>query len=156
VCDFDEGVFRNEAQRSRHALCSVNPPLRLLPVEQQPSGTVPRVCLRREATGRRPVGPRSGGTLSASVWRAGSGAHSSYGSEVKGTRPLICPTCKRASPTGPDGNPFHPFCSERCRLVDLGAWLNGEHRISSPLSEEELDQGSGADRGTDDPPRRSH
>jgi hypothetical protein len=54
----------------------------------------------------------------------------------------------------PDRNPHHPFCSERCRLVDLGAWLDGAHRISSPLSEEELDQGSGGNRDDDDSPRR--
>lgn len=94
--------------------------------------------------------------LSAGPRRAGSGAHSCYECKVKGPRPLLCPTCKRAITTGPDGNPFHPFCSERCRLVDLGAWLDEEHRISSPLSEEELDQGAGANSGADDPPRRLH
>lgn len=25
--------------------------------------------------------------------------------------------------------PYFPFCSERCKMVDLGAWLDGEHRI---------------------------
>ena len=29
--------------------------------------------------------------------------------------------------------PFFPFCSERCRLVDLGAWFGEDHRISTPL-----------------------
>jgi endogenous inhibitor of DNA gyrase (YacG/DUF329 family) len=28
---------------------------------------------------------------------------------------------------------YGPFCSERCRLVDLGKWLNEEPRISEPL-----------------------
>jgi endogenous inhibitor of DNA gyrase (YacG/DUF329 family) len=27
-----------------------------------------------------------------------------------------------------------PFCSERCRLVDLGRWFNEEHRLSRPLN----------------------
>jgi len=26
--------------------------------------------------------------------------------------------------------PYFPFCSERCKLLDLGAWLDEEHRIS--------------------------
>jgi len=67
---------------------------------------------------------------------------------------LICPTCKKAITTGPDQNPNRPFCSERCRLVDLGAWLEGSHRISSPLSEEDLEQGSGGNGEGEDPSRR--
>jgi uncharacterized protein len=55
--------------------------------------------------------------------------------------------------TGAGRNPYQPFCSERCRLVDLGSWLDGERRISSPLSEVDLDQGG---EGSNDllPPRR--
>lgn len=37
-----------------------------------------------------------------------------------------CPTCRRA--VAADGKAF-PFCSERCRLVDLGKWLGEEYRI---------------------------
>ena len=29
-----------------------------------------------------------------------------------------------------DGNPFRPFCSERCRLIDLGKWASEEYRIT--------------------------
>ena len=29
-----------------------------------------------------------------------------------------------------DDNPFRPFCSERCRLIDLGKWVSEEYRIS--------------------------
>ncbi|HSN91656.1 MAG TPA: DNA gyrase inhibitor YacG [Anaeromyxobacteraceae bacterium] len=39
-----------------------------------------------------------------------------------------CPTCRR--PAAPRAeNPAFPFCSERCRLVDLGKWLGEEYRI---------------------------
>jgi endogenous inhibitor of DNA gyrase (YacG/DUF329 family) len=38
---------------------------------------------------------------------------------------------------------FGPFCSERCRAADLGKWLDGGYRISSPVAEEDLDQGVG-------------
>ena len=37
-----------------------------------------------------------------------------------------CPTCR--SEVGKDG-PHRPFCSDRCRMVDLGAWLLGHYRI---------------------------
>lgn len=53
----------------------------------------------------------------------------------------MCPTCKRKLPVAEGRGPYAPFCSERCRLVDLGAWLDGAHRISAPLSDEDLDQG---------------
>ena len=39
-----------------------------------------------------------------------------------------CPTC--AKPVKPrEDNPRFPFCSERCRMADLGRWLNEEYRI---------------------------
>jgi uncharacterized protein len=58
---------------------------------------------------------------------------------------MICPTCRRELPLPPGENRRGPFCSDRCRLADLGSWLNGDHRIGSPVSEEDLDQGSPAD-----------
>jgi endogenous inhibitor of DNA gyrase (YacG/DUF329 family) len=42
-----------------------------------------------------------------------------------------CPTCgKKVVRRRPQDTPFFPFCSERCRLIDLGRWFEGEHRIS--------------------------
>lgn len=43
-----------------------------------------------------------------------------------------CPTCK-AEREGIDNNKFFPFCSERCQLVDLWNWINGEYNIPEPL-----------------------
>lgn len=41
-----------------------------------------------------------------------------------------CPICRK--PAGrPPGNRLHPFCSERCRTIDLGKWLNEEYRVPS-------------------------
>lgn len=40
-----------------------------------------------------------------------------------------CPTCKRPI-IWSEEFPFRPFCSERCRMVDLGAWLTGAHAIA--------------------------
>ena len=38
-----------------------------------------------------------------------------------------CPTCHREIDWS--ASPFRPFCSERCRLIDLGAWLSEQHVI---------------------------
>jgi uncharacterized protein len=38
-----------------------------------------------------------------------------------------CPTC--GNPVEWKDNPFRPFCSERCKLVDLGKWVDGEYRV---------------------------
>ena len=39
-----------------------------------------------------------------------------------------CPTCRR-SVEWSDASPYRPFCSERCRLVDLGAWFSEQRAI---------------------------
>jgi endogenous inhibitor of DNA gyrase (YacG/DUF329 family) len=39
-----------------------------------------------------------------------------------------CPTCGRSIEWS-DQSPFRPFCSERCRVIDLGAWLTEKHAI---------------------------
>ena len=43
---------------------------------------------------------------------------------------MRCPICKRE--TVFEGNPFRPFCSERCKLIDLNNWLAGRYRVSTP------------------------
>jgi endogenous inhibitor of DNA gyrase (YacG/DUF329 family) len=46
-----------------------------------------------------------------------------------------CPTCKNK--TTWEENPWRPFCSERCKLIDLGRWASGEYKIEGePVSEE--------------------
>ena len=41
-----------------------------------------------------------------------------------------CPTCGTSIEWSPL-NPFRPFCSDRCRLIDLGEWADESHRIAS-------------------------
>jgi len=41
-----------------------------------------------------------------------------------------CPNCKAFTDYTRE-NPFRPFCSERCKLIDLGEWLAEEHRIGT-------------------------
>ena len=43
-------------------------------------------------------------------------------------RVVTCPTCQGAAVFG-SGNPWRPFCSERCRSVDLGAWASERFRV---------------------------
>jgi uncharacterized protein len=47
-----------------------------------------------------------------------------------------CPTCGRPIDWS-EATPYRPFCSERCRLIDFGAWLSEEHRIPAESSQEQ-------------------
>ncbi|MGA2101388.1 MAG: DNA gyrase inhibitor YacG [Candidatus Sulfotelmatobacter sp.] len=50
----------------------------------------------------------------------------------KRTVKLRCPICKKAvTSTAPD----FPFCSDRCRVIDLGKWASGGYVISSPVTD---------------------
>lgn len=46
--------------------------------------------------------------------------------QVPGGEPGRCPICGK--PADP-GSPERPFCSRRCKLVDLGRWLKGHYAI---------------------------
>lgn len=46
-----------------------------------------------------------------------------------------CPICRTRVLWA--GNPYRPFCSERCRLIDLGAWAEGKYSIEGPDLEDE-------------------
>jgi uncharacterized protein len=66
----------------------------------------------------------------------------------KRTLSLRCPICKKAVKSADSD---FPFCSERCRLIDLGKWASGGYVVPSPLqdtSEDELS--SDADRSDED------
>jgi len=53
-----------------------------------------------------------------------------------------CPICKDASPPRAENKTF-PFCSPRCKQVDLGRWLNEEYRI--PIDEHSTERSLVAD-----------
>ena len=48
---------------------------------------------------------------------------------------LRCPTCKKIVLRSDED---FPFCSERCRLIDLGKWASGAYKISSPVLDPEM------------------
>jgi len=54
------------------------------------------------------------------------------------TRNIHCPTCGKAI-VWDKNNPYRPFCSERCKLIDLGEWASEKHRI--PGEETNLNEG---------------
>ena len=52
-------------------------------------------------------------------------------------RIVACPTCAR-SVRWNHQNPDRPFCSERCKLIDLGAWADESHRIPGNPTEDDV------------------
>lgn len=49
---------------------------------------------------------------------------------------LKCPSCQKPIQWDPE-NKFRPFCSERCKLIDLGAWADGSYAIPTSTSIED-------------------
>jgi endogenous inhibitor of DNA gyrase (YacG/DUF329 family) len=47
---------------------------------------------------------------------------------------IRCPTCRKE--TKWENNQYRPFCSERCRLIDLGAWIEERYRIPQQASDD--------------------
>ncbi|MDR2838972.1 MAG: DNA gyrase inhibitor YacG [Azonexus sp.] len=57
-------------------------------------------------------------------------------------RQVRCPQCGGKALWSPE-NPWRPFCSERCKKIDLGAWASDTYRIAG---------GAGPNQGEDDLP----
>jgi len=51
---------------------------------------------------------------------------------------IACPSCKQATNYSPE-NPFRPFCSQRCKLIDLGLWASEQYAIPAVASEDDND-----------------
>ncbi len=47
---------------------------------------------------------------------------------------INCPCCKNE--TTWEENPNRPFCSERCKLIDLGKWASGKYVVKDNLNDE--------------------
>ena len=58
-------------------------------------------------------------------------------------RSLRCPACRKLVLAT---DPEFPFCSERCRLIDLSKWASGAYVISSPLNDPESDNSNYPDQ----------
>lgn len=51
---------------------------------------------------------------------------------------IHCPTCNKEAEV-PDGFQWRPFCSKRCKMADLGAWLDESFKFSRPLDAGDLE-----------------
>ena len=64
---------------------------------------------------------------------------------------IPCAICKK--PIDPTATDWIPFCSERCKLIDLSHWLDGDYRIpGAPADLDALDDDPRVDHGRDDEP----
>lgn len=48
---------------------------------------------------------------------------------------LFCPTCRKVVLATDE---YFPFCSDRCRLIDLGKWASGGYKVSTPIQDPDL------------------
>ena len=62
-----------------------------------------------------------------------------------------CPTCGRPIEWS-DAFPYRPFCSKRCRLIDLGEWLSEERGIPGEPAQESEDRAAPAGESEEDEP----
>ena len=63
-------------------------------------------------------------------------------------RIVTCPTCGGDSVYAAE-NPYRPFCSERCKNVDFGAWATESYRVPAPSTSADADD-------PDDPAPATH
>ncbi len=54
-----------------------------------------------------------------------------------------CPRCKK--PSLWQDNPARPFCSERCKLIDLGAWANEDYKLATQTAPDLTDANNNDD-----------
>lgn len=59
-------------------------------------------------------------------------------------RPVKCPTCQKSGDWF--AGKYGPFCSQRCKLIDLGKWFSGENAISEPLKPEHFETDANVSR----------
>jgi hypothetical protein len=52
---------------------------------------------------------------------------------------MNCPICKKQVEEPAENQPrgFFPFCSERCKLIDLGRWLDGKYQVPAVITPDE-------------------
>jgi uncharacterized protein len=61
---------------------------------------------------------------------------------------MKCPICHR--PSTWEDNPHRPFCSERCKLLDFGAWANEEYTVPAEEAAPSLEEGEHMPAGSPD------
>jgi endogenous inhibitor of DNA gyrase (YacG/DUF329 family) len=66
---------------------------------------------------------------------------------VPSVKKVACPACGTLAAYGPE-NRWRPFCSERCKTIDLGDWASERYRVATEEPEELPSEGEGK---SDDP-----
>ena len=59
----------------------------------------------------------------------------------------LCVYCRQR----PQEHPWRPFCSERCRMADLGRWLSGDYRIPARTADNEDEHADAGGNAPEDP-----
>jgi endogenous inhibitor of DNA gyrase (YacG/DUF329 family) len=77
------------------------------------------------------------------------GVASGGAQEAAPAKKVACPQCGTMVEWDAK-NRYRPFCSERCKMIDLGAWANESYRIPIAEEDESLDQDSAGE-----PPSRN-
>lgn len=73
-----------------------------------------------------------------------------------GSAPIVnCPQCGEATEFSA-ANRYRPFCSERCRLIDLGAWASDRYRVAGDPMDSDVLGSDPDDRGRPDGDPRGH
>jgi uncharacterized protein len=59
---------------------------------------------------------------------------------------MRCPICRKSvADDEPDRPATYPFCSERCKVIDLGRWLDGKYQVPVRSEDEAEDPGPGVE-----------
>ena len=61
---------------------------------------------------------------------------------------MQCPICKKE--VSYKENPFRPFCSERCKMIDLDNWLEGRYRVPGNTSDDQVQRAPDAEENGED------
>jgi endogenous inhibitor of DNA gyrase (YacG/DUF329 family) len=61
------------------------------------------------------------------------------------TRIVKCPICQADVPWTPESK-WRPFCSQRCKTIDLGAWASERYRVQTPEAPDAFEAGDGTPR----------
>jgi endogenous inhibitor of DNA gyrase (YacG/DUF329 family) len=59
---------------------------------------------------------------------------------VQPSKQVPCPRCGQTTPYSPE-NKWRPFCSERCRMIDLGKWADESYRVPTKDTPPDKDEG---------------
>lgn len=59
---------------------------------------------------------------------------------------MKCPICKKAVEPSAE---FFPFCSERCKIIDLGNWASEKYVVSTPIQPEDVENAAENEEGAE-------